>query len=322
MRNFYGENAWEILYGSSSAFAKMWIVVKGFLKRMFQTLFVVPFYDFVFIQREASPLGPPFFEWIVAKVWRKRLVFDFDDAIWIPNNSLDNRLISWLKAFWKVKYLCRWAYKVSAGNDYLANYARQYSDRVLVIPTVIDTEKIFVPATTAHRGRPVVGWTGSHSTLKYLGLIEPVLLQLEKKVDFSFLVIADKKPELSLNNFEFLPWNATTEITDLQRIDIGVMPLSNDPWSEGKCGFKLIQYMGLGIPAVASPVGVNKTIITQGENGFLANSEAEWEQRLFSLLTNAELRKSFGDNGLAVIKAQYSLASQENAFLSLFDDKQ
>lgn len=288
---------------------------------MFQALFVVPFYDFVFVQREASPLGPPVFEWIAAKVWRKKLIFDFDDAIWIPNNSSDSRLIAWLKAFWKVKYLCRWAYKVSAGNDYLADYARHHSNRVLIIPTVIDTEKMFVASTLSHEGIPVVGWTGSHSTLKYLRLIESVLLQLEKEVDFSFLVIADKKPALSLKNWQFLAWNTTTEIADLQRMDIGVMPLTADSWSEGKCGFKLIQYLGLGIPAVASPVGVNKKIIAHGENGFLAESEVEWKEALFALLTNSELRKKFGQHGRSVVEAQYSLSSQEKVFLSLFNNE-
>lgn len=315
---FYSEEAWKILYGSGSAFAKAWIVTKGFLKRTAQVLFVVPFYDFVFIQREASPLGPPIFEWITTKIWRKKLIFDFDDAIWIPNNSSDNRLLSWLKAFWKAAYLCRWAYKVSAGNDYLAEYARQHSNRVEIIPTVIDTEKKYLPATSFPNTKPVVGWTGSHSTLKYLHLIEPLLVELEKQIDFSFLVIADKKPELSLKAWSFVPWNAETEIADLQQLDIGVMPLTADPWSEGKCGFKLIQYLGLGIPAVASPVGVNKTIIAQGENGFLAGTEVEWKNGLLALLTEPELRKKFGRAGRKKIEAQYSLSSQEKAFLSLF----
>lgn len=317
-RSFYGPGAWEILYGSGHTAGKAWLVMKGFMKRFWQLLFVVPHYDFVFVQREASPVGPPIIEWAVVKIWRKRLIFDFDDATWIPNNSSDNKIISWLKAFWKIEYLCRWSYKTAAGNEYLAEYAKNYAKNVVVIPTVIDTDNMYQPVAGTCDGTVTVGWTGSHSTLKYLQLIAPALKKMQAVHPFHFLVIADRKPELDLPRWSFLPWQAATEIADLQKMDIGVMPLSHDPWSEGKCGFKLIQYLGLGIPAVASPVGVNKQIIRTGENGYLATSGEEWEEGLRQLLSNPERRRAMGAAGRKKIVAEYSLASQTQAFVSLF----
>lgn len=327
---------WQVLYKNGSVLQKGWGVVKGFLQRWHTLLFDTAGYDYVFIHREAAPVGPPLFEWLLAKVLRKKIIYDFDDAIWIPNTSAGNRLAASLKAFWKVKFICRWAHRIAAGNEFLAAFARSYNANVVVMPTCVDTVRRYLPqqstsstqvsnkkiaAILPEKRRPVIGWTGSHSTLRYLMILLPVLQALEKEHDFEFVVICDQPPPAGFNlqNLRFVVWQEATEIQDLQQLDIGVMPLDQDAWSEGKCGFKLIQYMALGIPAVASPVGVNKAIITNGSNGFLCHGTEEWHTALSCLLGDVHLRTSMGRQGRQLIEEKYSIQANASVFLNLIE---
>jgi glycosyltransferase involved in cell wall biosynthesis len=164
----------------------------------------------------------------------------------------------------------------------------------------------------------VVGWTGSHSTMAFLKSIIPVLRSVAEEHDMSIVIISNKAPEFSLPRLQFISWNEATEIQDLLHLNIGVMPLSHDPWCEGKCGFKLVQYLALGIPAVASPVGVNKHIIEQGENGFLCATEQEWHTALTMLIKDEALRSRMGKAGREKIVNHYSIQANAAAFLSLF----
>lgn len=315
---FIGEGTRRVLYKKGHFFSKFFGLCKGFIKRWGALLFTVPFYDYVFIHREAAPIGPPVFEWIIAKLYGKKVIYDFDDAIWIPNTSSANYFANWFKAFWKVKYICKWAYKVVGGNVYLCNYARQFNKNVVHIPTCIDTEKYQPRSTPRHPSELTVGWTGSHSTLKYIDKIIPAINKLQETVDFKFIVIADKSPLLTLKNWQFVPWNIDSETEDLLRFDVGVMPLEPDAWSEGKCGFKLIQYFACGIPAIASPVGVNKTIIEQGCNGYLCTSEEEWIAALSDLVMNEHRRIEWGKRGRDKVVSVFSTKSNAAQFLSLF----
>jgi glycosyltransferase involved in cell wall biosynthesis len=320
VQSFFDRRAWNSLYQSSNYFKKIGGVLRGYLRRWKIILFGLSKYQFVFIHREAAPLGPPLFEWLLAKIFRKKIIFDFDDAIWIPNTTASNRLAGWMKCFWKVKWICKWSYTVVGGNEYLCDFARRYNTNVLCIPTSVDTEnghnRIKEHTVLAHE--VVIGWTGSHSTIKYLDKLVPVLGELEKEILCSFLVISDKAPQFPLSKMQYCPWNEKTETEDLLKIDIGVMPLENDAWSEGKCGFKLIQYLALGIPAVASPVGVNKKIIQHGVNGFLCSTNEEWLQSLKSLAADGSLRTRLGADGRKMIEENYSLKKQFPQFIGLF----
>lgn len=323
LRPFLDEAAWNILYKGGAAWKKAWSVVKGFLKRAYTVLFEAPAYNTIFIHREAAPLGPPIFEWWLTKVWKKKLVYDFDDAIWIPNTSEENKMAARLKAFWKVAKICKWSAVVAAGNDFLAAYAvKSGATDVQVLPTVVDTDNRYLPLAKPAADLPIIGWTGSHSTLKYLDELVPVLQTLEKEIDFCFLVIADKDPLLPLKNYGFIKWNAATEIEDLNKLDIGVMPLTADAWSEGKCGFKLIQYEAMAIPALATAIGVNSSIIDDGTNGFLCNRPEQWMDALLLLLQDARLRQTFGKAGREKMIAEYSLRSQSERFLKLVAPQQ
>lgn len=315
---FMNEQTWKVLYQQGSALQKARGILKGYFKRLKTVLFDVHQYDYIFVHREAAPMGPPIFEWVIAKLWRKKMIYDFDDAIWIPNTSKENKLAGWLKSFWKIKHICKWSYKVIGGNDYLCNYASKYNKNVVKIPTCVDMERMHNGIKDHKDGTVTIGWTGSHSTIPYLDEIMGVLVSIEKEYNTKFILIANKKPELPLNNWEFVKWNETSEIKDLLKIDIGVMPLKADEWSEGKCGFKLIQYLSLGIPAVASPVGVNKVIIEEGVNGYLCSSKDEWHRALENLIKDVSFRKSAGAAGRNKMLKEYSVAANKDQFIQAF----
>lgn len=321
VRPFLTSLNWPSFYKNGNGTARFLALITGFVRRIAHCL-EAPRYDYVFIHREASPIGPPFFEWFIAKVLRKKIIYDFDDAIWLTDRADESPLLTWLKWRQKVSSICSWGYKVSCGNVFLEEYAARYNPASYLLPTTIDTENLHNPSrfTKIASSQVRVGWTGSHSTLKYLKLLEPVLQRLEIKYPaLEFVAIADKHPSLSLQRLRFLPWNLATEIPDLLTFDIGVMPLPDDEWSKGKCGFKILQYMALGIPSVASPVGVNCTIIKDGINGLLAGDETSWERQLEYLINNPGARASMGKAGLDTVAHSYSVASNSRAFLSLFE---
>jgi glycosyltransferase involved in cell wall biosynthesis len=315
--SFLSDNAWNLLYRPGNFFLKFLRIMDGYRKRI-ALLFQIGKFDFVFIHREAAPMGPPVLEWIIAKVLRKKIIYDFDDAIWLPNFSHSNRAFSFLKGYGNVKHICRWAHKISCGNQYLCDFAAQYNANVVYNPTTIDTEHHHNKVKDHQITRPVVGWTGSHSTLRYLLEIIPVLRELEKEIDFEFRVIADVNPEFNLKHFSFVKWNKETEIDDLLGFDIGVMPLVNDKWANGKCGFKALQYMALGIPALVSPVGVNTRIVDHGINGFICHDEKDWFENLLLILSNHQLLVDMGQRTRKKIVDHYSVKSNAANFLNLF----
>ncbi len=323
LQSFIDEKTWRILYKPGHTFQKVSGIVRGFLRRLAMLASVIQ-YDFVFIHREAAPLGPPVFEWMLAKVFRKKIIFDFDDAIWLPNTSENNRLAARLKWHHKTASICRWAWKVSTGNSYLATYARQQrltgeaQTRVYINPTTIDTTHLHNRLKMQETPQMVIGWTGTHSTISYLNALVPVLEKLEKTYDFTFLVISDKQPDFTFRSLQYLPWNKATEAEDLLRMNIGVMPLTDDQWSRGKCGFKALQYMALGIPPLVSPVGVNTDIVQSGQNGFICQTPEEWEASLQKLIQSIELRTQLGLAARHTIEMKYSVQANERVFLTFF----
>lgn len=318
---FLSEATWRILYQPGQALQKALGILGGFGRRLGHVL-AAPAYDFVFVHREAAPLGPPIFEWLLTKVLRKRVIYDFDDAIWLPNTSEANRIAAGLKFHHKVASICRWAYKNSCGNAYLAAYAQQFNPRAVVNPTTIDT--VHLHNEVRDQGAPgplVIGWTGTHSTLKYLLPLVPVLAQLEAEgLAFEFRVISNQPPEFAqpLRSLRFVPWQKATEIADLLTFHVGLMPLEDDPWAKGKCAFKALQYMALGIPALVSPVGMNTEVVQDDYNGYICRTPADWHLRLRQLLTDAAHRQALGLAARATIEQRYSVTANTPNFLALF----
>ena len=315
-QSFLTPGGWRDIYSKGKQIRKAWAIIQGFLRR----LVILPkalSSDIVFVHRELTPIGPPLFEWMIAKLLRKKIVYDFDDAIWLTdrkNETWFGRVLRWRS---KVATICRWSHIVSGGNKFLCDYARRSNPNVRYNPTTIDLS-YHAPAPKVSN-EIVIGWTGSHTTLRYLDSFVPVIQQLEKKYrNLVFMVIANTSPQMNVSSLRFVRWNEDTEILDLSKIDIGIMPLPDDEWSKGKCGFKLLQYMALEKPAVASPVGVNTTIITNGVNGLICNSASEWIESLERLIEDPVLRNTLGKAGRKKVESDYSVSSNTSNFLSLF----
>ncbi|RDC64104.1 hypothetical protein AHMF7616_02714 [Adhaeribacter pallidiroseus] len=316
--SFLDTNTNSILYQQGYYLKKIAGVLTGFFNRI-RLLFKVPSYDFVFIFREATPVGPPVIEWVIAKVLKKKIIYDFDDAIWLPNTSEANKIAAYLKFNSKVSSICKWAYKVSCGNRYLCAYASKFNNKVVLNPTTIDTINHHNRIKNQHSDKFIIGWTGTHSTMIYLAEIVPVLEKLEEKLEFKFLIISNKEPDFKLKSLEYRQWREESEIDDLLEFNIGLMPLTHDQWSEGKCGFKALQYMALGIPALVSPVGVNKEIVSHGYDGFLCSTLEDWEKYILELCTDAIRREEMGRKAQSKIELKYSVNSNKFNFLDLFN---
>ncbi|HEV7475278.1 MAG TPA: glycosyltransferase family 4 protein [Pyrinomonadaceae bacterium] len=301
---FESEELHALLYKPGSIGRKLSLVTEG-MSRRYALMKSVRDYDVVYVFREAALLGPPFFErWIHRS--GVPMVFDFDDAVFVSYRSPTNGYLSYLKFASKTKSICRMSAHVMAGNPYLADYARQVNANVTIVPTTIDTEKYTVIESRSESEIPTIGWTGSFSTVQHLDTLRSALQKLARQTKFRLRVIGTPIYQLDGVEVEAMPWVAATELKDLGAIDIGIMPLPDDNWSKGKCGLKALQFMALGIPTVCSPVGVNKEIIHDGENGFIAGSEDEWIGKLGRVLHSAELRSQLGQAGRRTVEMKYS----------------
>lgn len=313
---FEDERLHEVLYRSGNMGRKLKLVAGGFGRRL-SLLNSVKDYDAVYIFREAALLGPPIIERLIKRK-EVPIIFDFDDAVFVSYRSPSNGYLSYLKFAAKTRTICRLASHVMAGNPYLADYARQVNPNVTIIPTTIDTTKYLPRVNPTAESVPVIGWTGSFSTVQHLDTLRPALQKLAQQERFRLRVIGTPSYSVAGVDVEAIPWSSETELDDLQPIDIGVMPLPDDQWSKGKCGLKALQFMALGIPTVCSPVGVNTEIISDGENGFIAATEDEWVDKLGRLLRSAELRASIGQAGRDTVERTYSAISQSPRVCEVF----
>lgn len=275
-------------------------------------------FDAVLLHKEAFPFGPPLMEHLI-KFKQPKIIYDMDDAFWThpPQLKQIGRLC---KDPDRIKKIISLSSHVLAGNQYLAEYANRYNPNVTVFPTVVDTNRYYL-RDEIDDGYVMIGWVGRWSSSFYLESHIPLFQRISAaypEVRYTFIGAApfdipDGLPVV------FKPWRLESEIEDLIQFDIGIMPLPDDIYAKGKCGFKLLQYMGLGIPAVASPVGVNQEIIKDGENGFLASSEDAWFETLSTLISNKKLRQDLGAEGRQTVKKQYSLKTSLPILIDLLD---
>lgn len=290
--------------------------------------------DAVFIQREAALIGPPYTESILGQLKGLPIVFDFDDAIWElnPSRSAHPLAAKILKSPTKSWRTIRHASRVIAGSSYLANRARAVNRSVEVVPTVVSSAQ-WTPLPCRTEGHffeervPRIGWIGTHTTANQLELVEPALRRLRAEgYGFEVHVVgAGVGFELGSVEVEARPWSLATEIEEFQRIDIGLAPMFSGPVYEGKCGFKQLQYMAVGVPFISSLVGGARDFVVDGRVGLVANDAGDWYRHLKALLESRALRRDLTGNGLELVKRHYCLEVQgprlARVFEGIIDDR-
>ena len=262
-------------------------------------------YDLLWIEKEALPWWP---------LWLERsmlqgipYILDYDDA-WFHNYDLHRlKLVRQLFGH-RLDELMANATLVIGGNQYLTQRAQHAgAPWVEMLPTVIDLERYSKPKIKFEIDKiPVVVWIGSPSTVRYLKILQKPLQQLAQRVPFQLRVIGGEIVIPGVN-MQCIPWSEDTEVENIVRADVGVMPLLDSPWERGKCGYKLIQYMACGLPVVASPIGVNTEIVRADVNGYLASNANDWVYALEKLLLDVDLRKQMGHMGRQRVEQEYCL---------------
>jgi len=282
----------------AKAFAAKTVEILDAIFSFFQIgrfIFLAMFYDVLFIQKV---LIPTFVFRLCSSIFKKKLVFDFDDAIYANPKIFDKKRLDRQLPLYNLLVI---------ENEFTKEYARRYTDKdILAILGPIDCNRYY-PKNRIRRSEVVIGWVGSPSTQAYLDMLEDVFKRLyETHTNLIFEFIGTRSMKFTREPFRQKTWNLDTEVADLQNFDIGIMPLPDNEWTRGKGGYKLLQYMAVGIPCIASPVGVNMELIREGENGFLAAVEDEWYEKISLLVREPELRKKMGMRGRDFVVKNYS----------------
>lgn len=299
-----------LLQGPGRVVRKVWLTA-GALARRARSLSSVT-HDLVVVHRAACLAGPP----VIEKRLHARglpLVYDFDDAIFRLHAAAANRRLAWLKAPGKTAALCRLSDHVVVCNEFLAAYARERNDHVSIVPTSVDTQG-YRPRERPPSKRLVVGWMGSSTSQTYLEAAVPMLREVVGARPVELRVVSNRRPSLPGVPHTWREWSVQTETDELAGFDVGIMPMPDDDWARGKCAFKALQCMAMGVATVASAVGANLEVIAHGRNGLLAGSTDEWLACVTSLVDNPDRRHQLGMAGRRTVEERYSMKESAAKF--------
>jgi glycosyltransferase involved in cell wall biosynthesis len=319
LSSFEDQELHSVIYERGRHFRKARLLVRALVRRLRLLRGLADRFDAVFIYEEAARLGPAIIERVLARM-RVPVVYDFCDPIWIPYVSPINRHLARLKFPGKTATICRLSAHVLVGNEELAAYARRFNPRVTIVPITIDTDCYRPSATQRQPEVPVVGWSGSHSTVPHLDTFRPVLVELARRRRFTLRVIGTSRYEVPGVTVDARDWRLESEVEDLASFDVGVMPLPDDRWTRLRSHLKVRQYMGLGLPSVVSPVGVNRELVQDGINGYLAKSAEEWLSRLIVLLDDRVLRSRIGHAARQTIEERFSAREWSGVVLQVISE--
>jgi len=318
--SFQTNRLWNIIYKPGRIVEKIGWTIIGYVKRIFDLL-RSPFYDAVFVNLWVTPLGFPFFERILF-FFNKHVIYDIDDMIFHKDKKKQQTgLIQKIKGKKKPLVLMRHASYVIVCTPKLEEIALSLNKykRAIDISSTFDTDR-FISVYTYNRNEPIViGWTGSHSTIPFLELLQPVLSEVNKKRNIKLLVIANKEYSMLDVPTEFIYWNGEREVEDLHKIDIGLYPIPATEWSLGKSSLKALTYMSIAIPFVATAYGTNFRIMENGVQGFLTTTNEEWVECLIKLIDDKVLRERMGKEGRKRVEEKYSVKANFPAYLKIFN---
>jgi glycosyltransferase involved in cell wall biosynthesis len=326
IRPFLDERLFKSLYTKSAVLLTTIGLVKATFRRLLDVV-AASRADVVLVQREAMLFGPPIVEWLVSKMLRRPMVLDLDDATYIAYSSPTyGSLGKVLKWFSKTDDLIRWARIVTCGNTAIGEYVTSKRAEARIVPTVVNTDVFRPSERSKDADKVVLGWVGTHSTFPYLESIFPVLQELATNHRFSLKIVGSGRQVVTVPGVEIenLEWKMDRELEDFQSLSVGLYPIAptpgTDEWAAGKSGFKSIQYMAVGIPYVASPVGAVKEIGEDGKTHFCASTPEEWRTALLSLIEDAELRQRMGQAGRAHVVEHFGLGVQTQKLADALTD--
>lgn len=308
---------WEVIYKKGLVLQKALHTGLGYWHRL-KTLFILHRYDVVYVHLWVTPFGPSFFEWLYCKA-AKSIVYDIDDLVYLKRSNKAHPFISIIKGRKKPVFLMKHAKHVITCTPYLDEFVRKYNSTTTDISSTINTERYKPKTDYSSNGKFTIGWSGSHSTSRYLYLLSGVLRDLAKEMDYKLVVMGDVGFSLTGVDVETLPWNEEYEVATISRFDLGLYPLPDEEWVLGKSGLKALQYMALGVPTIATAIGTIYRIIEDGKNGYLAQTEQDWKTRILQLKDSQSLREQMGRAAVDTVTRQYSVNANKKVYLSILE---
>jgi glycosyltransferase involved in cell wall biosynthesis len=305
-----------ILYQSGHHLEKAAEMFRGYVERL-RLMRNLDEYDAVFVYREAALLGPAFLEKMIARRG-KPIIYQLDDPLYVPYRSPSNGYLSYLKFFSKVADICRLSKVVIVNSTHHREFAQQYNKNIWQIPSIVDTRQYMFRPETIQTERVCIGWSGSPTTVANLRLVADALRELVPRVEHDVHLIGGTRFDLPGVRYTAQMWRAETEVEDLQRMQVGMVPVPVNEWNKRKFFMKSAQYMALGIPPVATPIGSNPEVIDHGETGFLADSTAEWVEYLELLVRDHDLRRRMAHKAARVAQERFSLEANAGNVIEAF----
>lgn len=305
----------EILYASGKQWSKATEMIRGYAERL-RLLQNLDDYDAVFIYREAALLGPAFLEKRIAK--KKPIIYQLDDPLFVPYRSPANGILSYLKFFGKVKEIIRMSKVVIVNSTHIREYAEQFNANIWQVPSVVDTDKFRYEPEQENHERVCIGWSGSPTTLKNIKLVEKPLQEISVADQCDIHLIGGEDFDIEGVKYTAQKWVEKTEVEDLRRLQIGLVPLPDTAWNRYKFIMKTAQYMALGIVPVGTPMASNTEVIRHGENGFLAANDKEWVEYLTILSKDSKLRNGMAREAVADALAKYSVEANSAKIIGAF----
>lgn len=312
---FESERLSDIIYEPGSALPKAAEMVRAYVRQLRRAL-DIDAYDAVLVYREAALIGPEVIERLVAR--RKPVIYQLDDPLYVPYRSPFNGYLSYLKFFGKVGRICRLSSVVIVNSPQHREYASRYSSSIWEIPSIVDGDVYRPRHGERSLDQVTLGWSGSKSTAANLRVIADPLREVLASREAALQLIGAETPPIPDVPCSTAPWRAATEVEDLANFDIGLVPLPFNAWNTRKFFLKLVQYMALGIPAVATPLGANPSVIESGVTGFLADTPEDWVSHLTSLIDDRDLRESIGARAAEVAHAHYTLDANAEKIVGAF----
>lgn len=311
---FMSNAFWKIVYKPGNLHLKAWFTLSGYFRRI-KDLIRCKRYDAVYVHLWVTPFGFPLFERLLFARTR-HVLYDIDDLVYLKaNKSAANGFIAAVKGRRKPIVLMQKARHVITCTPYLDEFVRRYNSSTTDISSTINTET-YLPEQNKQNPLPVIGWSGSHSTSKYLYLLKDILLEIQQEYPFVLKVIGDPDFHIDGLTIRAIRWEEKTEVQELNDFDIGVYPLPDEEWVLGKSGLKALQYMALEIPTVATAIGANFRVIEDGVSGYLVTTNDEWKNRLLTLLKDAALRRTIGQAARFRVEAHYSIRANRQQYLN------